>query len=90
VGEVLYHQPLFRLHFGRHYRHLPLSFTGDIGGFLFDRFAEAFRPLFPFLADLTGYIPDARVISIPAALILTFILVRKGASIGVNACWQLY
>ncbi len=48
-------------------------------------FAEAFRPLFPFLADLTGYIPDARVVSIPAALILTFILVRKGASIGVNA-----
>ncbi|MCB5256413.1 MAG: amino acid permease [Candidatus Cloacimonetes bacterium] len=48
-------------------------------------FAEAFRPLLNYFADLTGYIPDIRVISIPAAVILTLILSRKGASIGVNA-----
>ncbi|MCB5260674.1 MAG: amino acid permease [Candidatus Cloacimonetes bacterium] len=48
-------------------------------------FAEAFRPLFPYIANLTGYIPDARMISIPVAVILTLILSRKGASIGVGA-----
>lgn len=48
-------------------------------------FAEAFRPLFGYFADLTGYIPDARVISLPAAIILTLILTKKGASIGVSA-----
>ncbi len=52
-------------------------------------FAEAFRPLFPWVEQNLGFMPDARMISIPAALILATIIYRKGASIGVTALWAI-
>ncbi len=50
-------------------------------------FAEAFRPLFPWIEARTGITPDVRMISIPAALILSSLIVRRGANIGVAALW---
>ncbi|MBP7310220.1 MAG: amino acid permease [Candidatus Cloacimonetes bacterium] len=52
-------------------------------------FAEAFRPLFPFIASLTGYIPDARMISLPVAIFLAILISKKGASMGVGALWGI-
>ncbi len=50
-------------------------------------FSEAFRPLFPLVERGLGFMPDVRMISIPGALILAFVIVRKGANIGVTALW---
>ncbi len=50
-------------------------------------FAEAFRPLFDWIINVTGIVPDVRMISIPAALALIFIIIKKGANIGVLALW---
>jgi amino acid transporter len=50
-------------------------------------FAEAFRPLFPWILAHTGFVPDARLISIPAAAIVSFAIIRKGANLGVFALW---
>jgi amino acid transporter len=50
-------------------------------------FAEAFRPLFGWIQAQTGMTPDVRMISIPAAIALSFLIVRRGANIGVSALW---
>lgn len=50
-------------------------------------FSEAFRPLFPLVEKQFGFVPDIRMVSIPAALILITLMVRKGANIGVTALW---
>jgi amino acid transporter len=50
-------------------------------------FSEAFRPLFPFIHAHTGFMPDPRIISVPAAALLSFIIVRKGANLGVGLLW---
>ena len=50
-------------------------------------FSEAFRPLFPALQDYLGFAPEARMIGIPATLILVLIMLYKGASIGVSMLW---
>lgn len=50
-------------------------------------FAEAFRPLFPWIESNWGFIPDPRMISLPAAVLLTILMVRKGADVGVSALW---
>lgn len=50
-------------------------------------FAEAFRPLFGWFENATGIPPDTRMISIPAALILSFLMIKKGANLGVTALW---
>lgn len=50
-------------------------------------FAEAFRPLFPWIQAHIGIVPDARMVSIPAALVLSALLIKRGANIGVSALW---
>ncbi len=50
-------------------------------------FSEAFRPLFPLIENHFGIIPDPRMISIPAALLLSVLIVKKGANLGVSALW---
>ncbi len=52
-------------------------------------FAEAFRPLFPWIASLTGFTPDARMISLPVAIFLAVLITKKGASLGVGALWGI-
>ena len=50
-------------------------------------FSQAFTPLFGWIQDTLGIIPDARMISIPAAIILIVLMLKKGANIGVTALW---
>lgn len=50
-------------------------------------FSEAFRPLFPLIESQFGFTPDVRMISIPASLFLSFLIIKKGANIGVSALW---
>ncbi len=50
-------------------------------------FAEAFRPLFAWIQAQTGFSPDVRMVSIPAAVILSFLIIKRGANIGVSALW---
>ena len=50
-------------------------------------FAEAFRPLFNWVESFIGFQPDVRMISVPAAIILIYIIMRKGANIGVFVLW---
>lgn len=50
-------------------------------------FAEAFRPLFGWIQAQTGFSPDARLISVPAGIILSALIIRRGANIGVSALW---
>ena len=50
-------------------------------------FSEAFRPLFPLIENHFGIIPDTRMISIPATLLLSVLIVKKGANLGVSALW---
>ncbi|MBD3236253.1 MAG: amino acid permease, partial [Candidatus Eisenbacteria bacterium] len=50
-------------------------------------FAEAFRPLFGWVTENAGFVPDARMISIPAALILCGSILVRGANLGVTALW---
>jgi amino acid transporter len=52
-------------------------------------FAEAFRPLFPWVQANLGFMPDARMISLPVAVAMVVLISRKGASIGVNALWGI-
>jgi len=53
-------------------------------------FAEAFRPLFPWIQARTGIVADVRMISVPAALILCYLIVKRGANIGVTALWVVF
>lgn len=50
-------------------------------------FAEAFRPLFPWLQAQWGFVPDVRMVSIPAAILLSILMIKKGANLGVTALW---
>ena len=50
-------------------------------------FSEAFRPLFPYVEQWIGFTPDVRMISIPAAVLLSILIARKGANVGVGALW---
>ncbi len=50
-------------------------------------FAEAFRPLFGSVQQWFGFMPDPRMISLPAAFLLLGIMYFKGAKIGVGALW---
>jgi len=52
-------------------------------------FAEAFRPLFPWITSMTGLVPDVRMFSMPIAIGMAFLIMRKGASIGVGALWGI-
>lgn len=50
-------------------------------------FAEAFRPFFPWAQDQLGFMPDVRMISLPATLFLIGLMLTKGADLGVKALW---
>lgn len=50
-------------------------------------FAEAFRPLEPAFNALLPFDFDPRMISLPATLVLGFLIVSRGAAIGVRALW---
>ncbi|MGA1198198.1 MAG: hypothetical protein ACO36I_17060, partial [Candidatus Latescibacterota bacterium] len=50
-------------------------------------FAEAFRPLFPWIQEQIGWLPDPRMISLPATLFLIGLMLTKGADLGVKALW---
>lgn len=52
-------------------------------------FAEAFRPLFPWITSLTGIVLDPRMISLPMAIFLAVLISKKGASLGVGALWGI-
>jgi amino acid transporter len=52
-------------------------------------FAEAFRPLFGWIQAQTGVTPDARMVSVPAAIILSVLIIKRGANIGVSALWAV-
>ncbi len=48
-------------------------------------FAEAFRPVFTWLGTITGLeISDARVVSVPAVILLGILVIRKGADLGLK------
>ncbi|MDH5597801.1 MAG: amino acid permease [Cyclobacteriaceae bacterium] len=51
-------------------------------------FAEAFDPLIDWMTQSMGFIlPDKRFISIPAMLLLSFLMLKKGADIGMKALY---
>ena len=50
-------------------------------------FAEAFRPLAPWLASSFGIAFDPRMVSLPAILLLLGLMLSRGASMGVAALW---
>ncbi|MFH1437867.1 MAG: amino acid permease [Pseudomonadota bacterium] len=50
-------------------------------------FSEAFRPLFGFIEQHLGFSPDIRMIGIPATIILLFVILIKGADVGVKTLW---
>ena len=50
-------------------------------------FSQAFTPLFSWFQNATGIVPDARMISVPATMLLLFVIFRKGANLGVSALW---
>jgi len=49
-------------------------------------FAEAFDPLITWLSDTYDVvIPDKRLISLPATILMTTLILKKGADIGIKA-----
>ena len=50
-------------------------------------FAEAFRPLAEAYENLTGFGFDPRIVSLPGTAILVWVVLRKGADLGVKALW---
>ena len=79
-------------------RSFGLSIGGAIGlalaisqiisiAFYMIAFAEAFTPLFPYIEQKFGFIPDVRMISLPAALLLIVFMLTKGADLGVKILW---
>jgi len=50
-------------------------------------FSEAFTPLFGWVQNQTGFLLQNWMISIPFTLLLIFLMLKKGASIGVTALW---
>ena len=50
-------------------------------------FSQAFTPFFDWFQTTTGIVPDARMISVPATLVLLFVIFKKGANLGVTVLW---
>jgi len=76
-------------------RSFGLSIGGAIGlalaisqiisiAFYMIAFSEAFTPLFPYIQQEFGFMPDVRMISLPAAIILILFMLTKGANMGVK------
>lgn len=67
---------------------LSLYFSQAISAaFYMIAFAEAFRTLAPFIESHVGIPFDPRIISLPGATVLTFVVIFRGASIGVKTLW---
>ena len=52
-------------------------------------FAEAFRPLAPWLESWTGQPFDPRLVSVPASVALILLVLFRGADLGVKALWGI-
>ncbi len=50
-------------------------------------FAEAFRPVAPWIAQILGRDFDPRMVSIPALILLVGLMVTRGADLGIKALW---
>ena len=50
-------------------------------------FAEAFQPIAPLWTRLTGLAFDPRMVSLPATMALAWLVLTRGASLGVKALW---
>lgn len=50
-------------------------------------FTEAFEPLFNWVFNAFGYVLPRQVISIPAMLLLSVLILKKGANLGVKALY---
>ena len=50
-------------------------------------FGEAFTPVLAWVHAHTGFMPDIRLISVPATLILILIMVYRGADMGVSVLY---
>lgn len=50
-------------------------------------FTEAFEPLFNFVKEKYDFILPRQVISVPALLLLSWLMIKKGANIGVTALY---
>jgi len=50
-------------------------------------FTEAFEFLFNFVADEFGFTLPHQLISIPATIGLAFLIIKKGANVGVKALY---
>ncbi|HSH74212.1 MAG TPA: amino acid permease, partial [Longimicrobiales bacterium] len=50
-------------------------------------FAEAFRPLAPLYESVTRLAFDPRIVSLPGTALLVWIVLKRGADLGVKALW---
>lgn len=67
---------------------LSLYFSQAISvAFYMIALSEAFRPAFPWFQEMTGIVPDIRMIGLPATAILLIVMLTKGANLGVNVLY---
>ena len=52
-------------------------------------FAEAFQPVFKWVAEVYDIQPESRWISVPFTFILIAVMLTRGAAIGVKALWAV-
>lgn len=50
-------------------------------------FTEAFEPLFNYLLDKTGFLLPRQVVSIPVMTLLSIIILKRGANMGIKALY---
>jgi len=50
-------------------------------------FAEAFTPAFAWVQTQTNFTPQTWMISVPAAVVLLLLILKKGANMGVTVLW---
>ena len=52
-------------------------------------FAEAFKPVYEFLASMYEWQLDLRVISLPSTVLMIILMLTKGAGVGVRVLWAV-
>lgn len=50
-------------------------------------FSEVFTPAFGWIQAQTGFVPQTWMISVPAAILLLLLILKKGANLGVSVLW---